>query len=701
MNEYTEIKELRGVGDKTASLLHKLGIYTIWDLLTYYPRDYETVSGVSTVSECETYIRRDEKITLRLKICSQGKLTRMKYQVLTFLAKDDTGVIELKWFNMAYLKKSLKEGSTYVFRGSLKRKGASYILSQPKIFKEEDFQKINESIQPVYSLTKGITSQMITKLVHQALTEVHKYKDYLEKEISNEGFLKNESFMELNDAIKTMHFPSSMEAVYDARRRLVFDEFLFFLMNVRILKDDNHRELNSCKMFEVAETGRILERLPYSLTNAQIKCFKEILEDLSGEYSMNRLIQGDVGSGKTIVATLALITCAVNGYQGAMMAPTEVLARQHAEGIRLLLQENHMEHIKVILLSGSMTAKEKREAKALIENGEANIVIGTHALIQDDVIFKRLGLVITDEQHRFGVKQRNRLVNGNYADEIKPHVLVMSATPIPRTLAIIIYGDLDISVIDELPASRLPIKNCVVGPNYRPKAYQFIEKQVRGGRQALVVCPKVEDNEETENSDIENVVDYSKKIKQHLPADFVVEYLHGKMKPKDKTEIMERFASGEIDVLISTTVIEVGINVPNTTVMMVENSERFGLAQLHQLRGRVGRGEHQSYCIFMCNSNNENTLKKLDILNKSNDGFKIAEEDLKQRGPGDMFGFRQSGDMAFKIGDIYTDAKTLKLASDFADYLMDNFSDSNNSDNQYLYERLSLYSRNQLEKVNL
>ena len=374
---------------------------------------------------------------------------------------------------------------------------------------------------------------------------------------------------------------------------------------------------------------------------------------------MNRLVQGDVGSGKTIIAVLALLMCAANGFQGAMMAPTEVLAAQHYEGICQYVEKYHAA-LRPLLLVGSMTAKEKRDAYEKIASGEANLVVGTHAVIQEKVHFKNLALVVTDEQHRFGVRQREVLAEKGS----NPHVLVMSATPIPRTLAIILYGDLQVSVIDELPANRLPIKNCVVGTSYRPKAYQFIEKEVRAGRQAYVICPMVE---EGEMEDLENVSEYAQKLRAALPADMQVATLHGKMKAADKNRVMEEYAAHNIDVLVSTTVIEVGINVPNATVMMVENAERFGLAQLHQLRGRVGRGEHQSYCIFISAQDSKDTMERLDILNRSNDGFYIASEDLKLRGPGDLFGIRQSGAFAFRMGDIYTDAEILKQASQAVD----------------------------------
>jgi ATP-dependent DNA helicase RecG len=493
--------------------------------------------------------------------------------------------------------------------------------------------------------------------------------------------IEDNNLMEYRDAIKNIHFPKDKHTFDIARRRLSYNEFLFFILRLRILKLTEEESVSTAVMKKSELVDRFLEKLPYDLTDAQKRVYKEIEADLTGSRVMNRLIQGDVGSGKTILAFLALLITVENGYQGAMMAPTEVLARQHYEDICNMAKEYDLP-FRPVLMIGSLKAKEKKENKKGIEDGTYNVCIGTNALIQDTVNYKNLALVITDEQHRFGVRQREKFAGKGECT----HVLAMSATPIPRTLAIILYGDLHVSVLDEKPASRLPIKNCVVGPDYRPTAYRFIEKQVSLGHQVYVICPMIE---EGEMNDVENVTDYTEKLRKELSPSIHVDMLNGRMKASEKDELMEKFANKEIDVLVSTTVIEVGINVPNATVMMIENAEHFGLAQLHQLRGRVGRGKDQSYCIFMNTSESKDAAARLDILGKSNDGFKIAEEDLKQRGPGDMFGIRQSGDLFFKIGDIYADSDLIKKASIDADRILGDDPDLCKKENEALHKALA------------
>ena len=588
---------------------------------------------------------------------------------------------------MPYLKNTLRPDSHFIFRGRVIRKKNGLTMEQPQMFKPEAYEELLSSMRPVYAQTKGLGNKTITSAVEQALAIRTLERDYLPASlrISNE-------LAEYNFAIEHIHFPANEEDLRFARKRLVYDEFFFFLLAVRHLKEKRQNIRSPFHVEKQEECRRLLKDLPYRLTNAQLRTLEEVLGDLKSGSVMNRLIQGDVGSGKTIIAVLALLAVCENGYQGALMVPTEVLARQHYESVAELFAAHGVEK-KVILITGSMTAKEKRLAYEKVASHEADIIIGTHALIQEKVVYDNLALVITDEQHRFGVAQREMFGNKGQM----PHVLVMSATPIPRTLAIILYGDLDISVIDELPANRLPIKNCVVDKSYRPRAYRFIENEVKNGRQAYVICPMVEESEMIE---AENVLDYTKALRENLPG-IRVEYLHGKMKGKEKNKIMEEFAAGNIQVLVSTTVIEVGVNVPNATVMMIENAERFGLAQLHQLRGRVGRGDKQSYCIMVNASGNKEKNRRLEVLNKSNDGFYIASEDLKLRGPGDLFGIRQSGDLEFQLADIYTDAVTLKKVSEDVNRLLARDENLEEEENRELKKRLDRFMEEKYEKLNL
>lgn len=687
MNTASPMTALKGIGEKTAALFHRVGVDTVGELLSYYPRTYDIYEKPVTFANLE--MDRVQAVAGFVHRAPDTK--KMNRLTVTTLTLEEFGAyLHLSWYNMPFLRGSLLPGGTYIFRGRVQKKKGRLVMEQPEIYTPGDYEKIQGTMQPVYALTAGLSNKTVTKAVHQVLEEPSLAPEYLPEHIRVE-----QELAEYNFAIHSIHFPISRDALLPARKRLVFDEFFLFILALRQMKEQTEGEKNECPIRAGEWTEHLLQSLPYALTGAQQRVWQEIQSDLSGETVMNRLVQGDVGSGKTVVAVLALLAAAENGYQGALMAPTEVLARQHAQSVAQLLENCGLEEkVETVLLTGSMTAKEKREAYARIESGEAKLVIGTHALIQEKVQFHRLGLVVTDEQHRFGVRQR-----GTLADKGQhPHVLVMSATPIPRTLAIIVYGDLDVSVIDEMPVGRLPIKNCVVDESWRPNAYRFLEKEAAAGRQAYVICPMVEENPELE---IENVVDYTKKLQENLNPSITIEYLHGKMKPAQKNEIMERFAAGEIQILVSTTVIEVGVNVPNATVMMVENAERFGLAQLHQLRGRVGRGKYQSYCIFISGTDNKDTRKRLEILNKSNDGFYIASEDLKLRGPGDLFGVRQSGLLEFKIGDIFTDARILQEASEEAAKLKRQDPDLELPEHQALKKRLLKYRDEGLRRMSL
>lgn len=678
------LRTLKGVGEKTEKLFWKVGIYDTDDLLHYYPRNYDEYETPVDIAE----LKEGTVQAVSAAVCSGVYVNSVRgRQIISVNIADQSGKFPVVWFNLPYLKKTLRKGNWFVFRGRIVRKQGKLEMEHPEIFTPSAYEEILHHLQPVYGLTAGLSNKTVVKMITQLLESVPMQSEYLPEE-----FRERYELADINYALRTIHFPPNKEELLVSRKRLVFDEFFLFILSVRKMKEKTEETPNCFPVKETWLTEEIIERLPYSLTGAQLNAWHEIERDLAGRRMMSRLVQGDVGSGKTILAFLAMCLVADNGYQAALMAPTEVLARQHYEGFQKLMEEQNLS-FPAVLLTGSDTAREKRLAYAKIASGEALVIIGTHALIQEKVEYANLALVITDEQHRFGVKQREALTTrGN-----PPNVLVMSATPIPRTLAIILYGDLDISVIDELPARRLPIKNCVVNTSYRPKAYSFIERQVREGRQAYVICPMVE---ESEGMEAENVLDYTEKLRENLSSDIRIEYLHGKMKAKEKNVVMEAFAQGAIQVLVSTTVVEVGVNVPNATVMMVENAERFGLAQLHQLRGRVGRGEYQSYCIFI-QGNQEQVSKRLEILNKSNDGFYIAGEDLKLRGPGDLFGIRQSGDMEFKIGDIYNDSAILTKASEAADEILALDPELDLEQHRFLKERMGSYGQSEAENISL
>lgn len=666
------ITAIKGIGEKIAQNFEKLQIETVEELICHYPSRYVVFEAPVPIGQ----LKGEAEVAVEgVFAASPAIVKRNGKTILTTRFKDPTGTVQVLWYNQPYLRNQIKPGLHYVLRGRLTRRNRQLTIEQAKFYTPQEYRQRMHVLQPVYALTSGITNNTISKSVEKALLSLTGEKDWLPRRL-----MKQYELQERMHAIREIHFPKSRELMLEARKRIVFDEFFLFTLALRRRKEQQAVRINRYPMERRAECLKFIASLPYELTTAQRKVWDELQADLTGIGVMNRLIQGDVGSGKTVLAELALMMCALNGYQACLMVPTEVLAKQHYQGIAKHLAEYGL-HTE--LLTGSMTAAEKRKAQERIAAHEADIIIGTHALIQEKVQYDKLGLVVTDEQHRFGVKQRETLSEKGE----EPHMLVMSATPIPRTLSILLYGDLDLSVLDELPANRLPIKNCVVGPEYRPTAYKFIEKQVREGRQAYVICPMVEESEEIE---AENVIDYAEQLEEALQTlqktavgntgegggtapiqndRIVVEYLHGKMKPKEKNDVMERFASGEIQVLVSTTVVEVGVDVPNSTVMMIENAERFGLAQLHQLRGRVGRGKNQSYCIMVNTSDDPEVQARLDIMNRSNDGFYIASEDLKLRGPGDIFGIRQSGEAKFHVADIFQDAAILKQAAEAVDGL--------------------------------
>lgn len=648
------VKTIKGIGDKTAGMMAKLGINTISDLLKYYPRTYISYEDPVDVGGLQTGMRQ----SVRAVINSRVEVRKVRGLTISIVyAKDYSGTIKLMWFNCPFLRNFFHIGQEFVFSGEVSCKGNVITMTQPEYYTPDKYQTLSHVWQPVYTVSPGITSKTIQKAVRNSLPVASEIVDYLPEKV-----LSDYEIMALPDAVSSIHFPMDEQILKKAIKRIAFDEFYSFISDMHRLKSDNAGYENECVISCDDEVRQFIQNLSFKLTNAQMNSVRDMLDDMSSNHVMNRLVQGDVGSGKTIVAAVGLYAAAVCGWQGVIMAPTEVLAVQHYKELQAQFAPYG---ISVGLLTGSMTSKDKRNMYRDIKNGDVSVIVGTHALIQDKVEYNNLGLVVTDEQHRFGVKQREKLAEkGGH-----PHTLVMSATPIPRTLAIIMYGDLDISVIDELPAGRIPIKNCVVDDSYRRTAQGFIMREVNQGHQVYIVCPMVEASEVLD--DVANVTEYTEDLRETLKSqygqDVAVACLHGKMKADEKNKILEEFSNGDISILVSTTVIEVGINNPNATVMMVENAERFGLAQLHQLRGRVGRGSIQSYCIFVSGKKDETTMERLGVLEKSNDGFFIAGEDLKMRGPGDFFGIRQSGDVMFKIGDIYNHADMLKAAQEIYD----------------------------------
>ena len=681
------ITEIKGIGEKTAKTFEKLNIFTVEDVLFHFPRNYFRYPEAITTEEITSL--NETQFAIRA-IVKKGPASRngRNMNITTLTIGDAPKKLELVWFRSPYIKNQIQPGKEYVFFGRMVVKNKRWTMEQPVIYTPEKYAEIEGMLQPVYALTAGVTNNLLIKTIKTALRDVDLIADYIPAEVR-----KKYALCEYNYALKQIHFPDAMENLIEARRCRVFHEFFLFIMGIQYQKEKQVKEANGFTFAKDAFVEDCIKQLPYPLTNAQKKALQDIQNDMDSPYVMQRLVQGDVGSGKTVVAFLAMARCAHSGCQSAIMAPTEVLARQHYETFTKMCQDFGLD-FPIVLLTGSMKAKEKREAYVKLEACPNALVVGTHALIQEKAVYSNLALVITDEQHRFGVKQRDAFMEKGKI----PHVLVMSATPIPRTLAIIIYGDMDISVIDEVPAKRLPIKNCVVDIGYRPKAYDFIVNQVNMGYQAYVICPLVE---ETENTEGKNATDYAKELEQILPEHINVGLLHGKMKNDKKNEVMEAFARNEIQVLVSTTVVEVGVNVPNATVMMIENAEKFGLAQLHQLRGRVGRGDAQSYCIMINTSHTKTAKKRLEILNKSNDGFYIASEDLKLRGPGDFFGIRQSGDLAFDIGDIYQDATELQDAAESVKTILETDPELEKEECAVLKRELQRFMDEQIKSMTL
>ncbi|MBP5185373.1 MAG: ATP-dependent DNA helicase RecG [Lachnospiraceae bacterium] len=645
------VKTIKGIGDKTGALLKKLDITTVGGLLEHYPSRYIKFDMPVAAGS----VRSEGVVAIEGMFATTPVIKRSQKSVVTCTFADPTGSIETIWFNQPYIAKIIRRGFHYVIRGKVVKHGSRFYMQQPVLYTPVGYRQMMETLSPVYPLTEGLSSKVLQKAIKQVLPAAGQKKESFPASVR-----KKYGLMSYKNAIEIIHFPKSLDDMLEARRCLVFDELYGFAHEIVVSRSRREKLVSPFKMEEKKECRDFVEGLPYRLTGAQQRAVKDVIQDLTSGHVCNRLIQGDVGSGKTIVAAVALLLAAKNGCQACFMAPTEILARQHFEKFYPLFNKYG---IRAVLLTGSLTASEKKKTLRQIKDHEADVIIGTHALIQDRVEYDSLGLVITDEQHRFGVRQRDILSEKS----VDPHVIVMSATPIPRTLSLMLYGDLDISVINERPGNRLPVKNCVVGTEYREVAYRFIAEQVNKGFGAYVICPEISASEGDDS--LENVEDYAAKLRERFAAaglNITVGELHGQMKNDEKNRVMDAFYDGEINVLVSTTVVEVGVDVPTATVMMVECAERFGLAQLHQLRGRVGRGSAQSYCIFISTTDKEEAMERLSILGRSNDGFEIAEEDLRQRGPGDLLGLRQSGDMQFKLADVYRDFDILKEAFEAA-----------------------------------
>ena len=641
INLDTSVQYLKGVGPKMYELLNKLSIYTVKDLLEYYPRVYEDRTNITPISD----FQKDQNVLfLGTLVKPVTMVYAKKKKILSTVVVDDSGAIAmLTWFNQVYIKDRIKEGGTYLFYGKVGSvSGSRATLDSCSIYDVNDLDKI-QGLYPIYPLTAGITQNYLFKLINNLMDS-----GIMVNEIFNEEFRRKYRLAEANYALRNIHFPKSYEMVNVARNRIIFEELFLFQLALLNMKQIEVEHTNTNTYSDLDES-EFLKLIPFELTGAQKKVVSQIKKDMSSKTVMNRLVQGDVGSGKTMVAAIAMYLAVKNGYQAALMAPTTILANQHYIELSQYFEKLG---INVEIITSSTTKKQKEKIIEKLKNNDIDILIGTHSIIEDNVEFNNLGLVVTDEQHRFGVKQRMKLsAKGNVVDTI-----VMTATPIPRSLAIILYGDLDLSIIDELPPGRKPVETCVVNDSYNQRVYTFLKKQINEGRQVYVVCPLVEENEDLDLNSVEKLYEeYKKEFNGYNVA-----ILHGKMKNKEKDSIMQEFKANKINILISTTVIEVGISVPNATVMVIENADRFGLAALHQLRGRVGRGSASSYCILKSNNKSAIARQRLDIMRRSNDGFEIAQKDLELRGPGDFFGVRQSGMPEFKLANLLTDTKILE-----------------------------------------
>ncbi|MFU0801304.1 MAG: ATP-dependent DNA helicase RecG [Xylanivirga thermophila] len=650
-----DVRYVKGIGPKKSKLLNKLGIKTLQDALYYFPRDYDIWDDIKKASDI---VNGEEcSLVVNFKGRANNIRTRRGLVITNWIANDDTGNVVCVWYNQPYRASIYKNSIKYFIRGKVEIKYGKIYINMPVVEEYNKDKHDGSKILSIYALTQGITQKDLRNLVKESLNKTNgQIIDYIPCSIR-----KKYDLVEKNFALANIHFPQSEYAMEQARIRLVFEEFFNIRLALRIIREQNRQNIKGTKFkWDNRKIQYFIQGLSFELTIAQKRVLQEILQDISCDKPMNRLIQGDVGSGKTILAAIALYCAYLSGYQGVMMVPTEILAVQHFESFKELF---HGKGITIECLVGSMKASEKINIKGRLSEGDIDIIVATHAVLEEDVIFKHLGLIVTDEQHRFGVRQRAALQEKG----VQPHMLVMSATPIPRTLSLILYGDLDISIIDELPPGRHPVKTYHVPSSMRDRVYNFVRRQVQEGRQVYVVCPLVE---QSEKIDSVAAVELFERLKNGPLTSLRIDLLHGRMKGSEKDRVMEKFSNGDIDVLVSTTVIEVGVNVPNATLMVIENAERFGLAQLHQLRGRVGRGKYQSYCVLITDVNNFQIRERMQIMTRSNNGFDIAEKDLQLRGPGDMFGVRQHGLPEFRIANLFTDMEILKRAQQAVDEIL-------------------------------
>ncbi|HBG5345191.1 TPA: ATP-dependent DNA helicase RecG [Clostridioides difficile] len=681
---YKDVQYVKGIGPKKADKLNKLGIFTLKDLLYYFPRQFEDRNNLKKIAQLED----DEKVTIKAVISSINTFSPKEGMTLTKIdVKDETGSAKLVFFNKSYIKNTFRPGDSILVFGKVKKKFNNLELTSCELEYLTNSPKNICRFMPVYQLTYGVTNKEIMSIIRTVLED----KDLFIQEYMPQRIIEKYRLCSIDFAVRNIHSPSNKESLKIALYRIVFEELLILQLGLFVFKSGRNKE-DGIKFETSKDLKKIISALPFKLTKAQNRALDEIIQDMNSEKIMNRLVQGDVGSGKTVVALLALANCVLNGYQGALMAPTEILAGQHYISLTESLKDFG---INVGLLIGSLTKKQKDTVLEQIKNNEIDILIGTHALIEDKVEFNNIGLVITDEQHRFGVMQRSKLsLKG-----VNPDILVMTATPIPRTLALILYGDLDISIIDELPPGRQPIETLAIEKSKRDRAYNnLVRREVESGRQVYIVCPLVEESEAIE---AKSAVELVEELRAEYFHDLRLGLLHGKMKSSEKDEVMGLFKNKEIDILVSTTVIEVGVNVPNATLMIIENAERFGLAQLHQLRGRVGRGSHKSYCVLIYDSKTDVCRQRMAIMEETNDGFKISEKDLEIRGPGEFFGTRQHGLPELKVANLFKHIKILKLAQQEARYILGEDNNLQLKENMALKKEIIDKFKDTLKEISL